>query len=61
MPWTQKDVSRHDKAARSPKRKRQWSKVANAILERTGDDVRAIRGADSVVKKSQFRRSRKRR
>lgn len=61
MPWTPADSKRHTKKAKSPKRQRQWRDVANSILERTGDDVRAIRGANSAVKKSQSKRSRKRR
>ena len=60
MPWGSKDASRHTKKAKSPKRKRQWADVANSILKRTGDDARAIRGADSAVKKSQSRRTKKR-
>lgn len=53
MPWTQKDSARHTKRAKSPKRKRQWSKVANSILERTGDEGRAVRGANAAVKKAE--------
>jgi uncharacterized protein YdaT len=60
MPWTARDASRHNKSVKSPKRKHQWSEVANSILDRTGDDARAIRGANSAVKKSQSKRSRKR-
>jgi hypothetical protein len=60
MPWKASDAAKHDLAAKSPKRKRQWAATANAILKRTGDDVRAIRGANSVVKKSQSRRTRRR-
>ena len=60
MPWAPKDASKHDKGAKSSKRKRQWADVANSILKRTGDDARAIRGADSAVKKSQSRRTKKR-
>lgn len=51
MPWKRKDAKRHTKKAKSPKRQRQWSHVANSILERTGDESRAIRGANSVIKK----------
>jgi hypothetical protein len=51
MPWTTKDAHNKTHRAKSPKSKRQWSKVANAILERTGDDARAIRGANSVIRK----------
>jgi hypothetical protein len=51
MPWSAKDAKRHSKKAKSPKRKRQWGHVANSILERTGDEARAVRGANSVIKK----------
>jgi hypothetical protein len=60
MPWTPREAAKHNRSVKSPKRKRQWSKVANSILERTGDDARAIRGANSAVKKSQSKRARKR-
>lgn len=61
MPWRAGDVSKHNKSVKSPKRRRQWRDVANSILARTGDEGRAIRGANSVVKKAQSKRSRKRR
>jgi uncharacterized protein YdaT len=61
MPWTARDVSRHNSHVKSPKRKKQWRDVANSILKRTGDDARAIRGANSVVKKAQAKRAGKRR
>lgn len=51
MPWTTRQVAKHNKKAKSPKRKRQWTKVANSILKRTGDEGRAIRGANAAVKK----------
>ena len=51
MPWGSKDAKRHTKKAKSSKGRRQWSHVANSILERTGDEGRAVRGASSVVKK----------
>jgi hypothetical protein len=60
MPWTPSQASRFTKKAKSPKRKRQFSKVANSVLARTGDDGAAIRAANSAVKKSQGKRSRKR-
>ena len=61
MPWTAKDATRHQKKAKSPKRKRQWAHVADSMLKRTGDDGAAIRAANAVVKKSQAKRTRKRR
>lgn len=53
MPWTSSDSARHTKKAKSPKRRRQWSKVANSILERTGDEGRAVRGANAAVNKAE--------
>jgi hypothetical protein len=61
MPWSPKDASRFTKKAKSPKRKRQWSHIADSMLSRTGDEGAAIRAANSVVKKSQSKRSRRRR
>ena len=60
MPWSIKDVSRHNRGVKSPKRKRQWAAMANAVLEKTGDDGRAIRIANSAVKKTSSKRTRKR-
>ncbi len=51
MPWTPKDATRHTKKAKSPKAKRQFAKVANKVLERTGDEGRAIKAANAAVKK----------
>lgn len=51
MPWSAKDATRFTKKARSPKAKRQFSHVANAVLAKTGDEGRAIRAANSAVAK----------
>jgi hypothetical protein len=51
MPWGASDATRHTKKAKSPKAKRQWSDVANSILAQTGDEARAVRGANAAVKK----------
>jgi hypothetical protein len=61
MPWTDKGASRHTKKAKSPKRKMQWRKVANSILARTGDEGRAVRGANAAVKKSTAKKHHKKR
>lgn len=60
MPWSPGDVSRHNRSIKSPKRKAQWSAIANSVLKSSGDDGKAIRIANGVVKKSQSRRTRKR-
>lgn len=52
MPWTSKDAKKHDKDADSPKKQKQWASVANSTLKKTGDEGRAVRAANSVVKPS---------
>lgn len=56
MPWTPKDAKKKTKKARSPKAQRQWAHVANGVLAKTGDDARAIREANAVVKRRKKRR-----
>lgn len=51
MPWTAADAKRHTKKANDAKKQRQWSHVANNILNRTGDEARAIRQANAVIAK----------
>jgi len=55
MPWVSKDASRHTKKAKSPTAKRQWRHVANSVLKSTGDEGRAIREANAVVKRRKKR------
>jgi len=63
MPWSPKDAKRHTRKATSAKKRRQFAHVANSILERTGDEGRAIRGANAAVAKKRRggRKSAKRR
>lgn len=49
MPWDKNDAKGKTKKADTPKRKRQWADVANNVLDRTGDEGRAIRSANAVV------------
>ena len=49
MPWKTSDVSKHNKGAKSAKRKRQWTEVANSVLKKTGNEGRAIREANAAV------------
>lgn len=60
MPWGPGDATRHTKKARSGKAKRQFAHVANSILQRTGDEGRAIRGANAAVAKRGRHRKKKR-
>lgn len=52
MPWTRNsEAAKHTHKAKSPKSKRQWRHVANSVLERTGDEGRAVRSANAVIRK----------
>jgi uncharacterized protein YdaT len=61
MPWTVKQVGKKTKKAKSAKRKRQWVKVANSVLKRTGDEGRAVREANGAVKKSSRKKLKRKR
>ena len=54
MPWKPTDAARHDKKAKSGVAKRKWSDVANGVLEKTGDEGRAVREANSVIRKREI-------
>lgn len=56
MPWTSSDAYSKTHKAKSDKAKRQWSDVANSMLERTGDEATAIKAANSVVAKRTYKR-----
>jgi len=52
MPWSANDgPSRHTKKAKSPAAKKQWAATANNVLERTGDEGKAVRIANAAVAK----------
>jgi hypothetical protein len=55
MPWDKGDARGHTKKANTPKKKRQWSDVANSVLQRTHDEGRAVREANAVVAKARGR------
>lgn len=55
MPWTPSDASKKTKKAKTPKAKRQWRDIANSVLAKSGDEARAIKTANSVVKKRRKR------
>lgn len=52
MPWSSGDAQKHTKKASTPKKKRQWSDVANSVLQRGGSEGSAIRQANAVVGRS---------
>lgn len=51
MPWKPGDATRHTKKARSKKSKRQWRDIADSVLAKTGDEGRAVREANAVIKR----------
>lgn len=50
MPWrSHADVARHNKkAARSKVGSKKWRAIANAVLERSGDEGKAVRIANAM-------------
>lgn len=56
MPWKPADAKDKTRKADTPKKKRQWAKVADSVLERTGDEGQAIRTANGVLKKQRRRK-----
>lgn len=58
MPWTASSgPKRHTKRANTPKKKRQWSHIANSALKRGASEGSAIRMANAVVKRKGKRKS----
>lgn len=51
MPWKPRDASAKTRKAKSPKAKRQWAHVADEVLAKTGDEGRAVREANAVIKR----------
>jgi hypothetical protein len=51
MPFTLASATAHTQKAATPAKKKQWSDTANAVMKKTGDDVKAIKIANAAVKK----------
>ena len=51
MPWIPSDAKKKTKKAKSKTSRRQWRDVANAVLTKTGNEGRAIREANAVIKR----------
>lgn len=49
MPWNPGDAFKHNHAASSPKKSALWSGTANAVLNDSGDEGKAIRIANAQV------------
>ena len=52
MPFAPKDATAHTKKAKSPKAKKQFAAVANAVLKKTGNEGKAVKVANAAVKKA---------
>ena len=50
MPWGPSDASAKTHEANTPRKKRRWADVADSVLRSTGDEGRAVREANAVVK-----------
>jgi hypothetical protein len=53
MPWAPDDAERHTHTATTWALKELWASVANECIERTGDEGRAIREANAVVRQAE--------
>jgi hypothetical protein len=60
MPYSSRDASSKTKKANSPRKKKQWSAVANSALRRGASEGSAIRQANAVVKRGKGKRKRTR-
>lgn len=52
MPWDSSTAHEHDRKANTPKKKSEWSKIANSVREKTGSDKLAVIEANGIIKKS---------
>ncbi len=50
MPWSPEEASKHKKGL-GKKGSKQWSSIANSVLQRTGDEGQAIRIASGALKR----------
>ena len=50
MPWDETDATRHTKKANTSRKKEVWAQVSNEVLNRTGNEGRAVREANFVVR-----------
>jgi len=51
MPWKASGAKRHTKKAKSQSQKRKWAATANSVLKQSGDEGKAVRIANAIVKR----------
>lgn len=49
MPWSEADAAHKTKHADTPAKRAKWARIANAVLEKDGDEGRAIRIANDAM------------
>ncbi len=54
MPWKPSQAHAHNKGINDPATARRWSKIANSMLQKSGDDAKALRVANGVIKESKM-------
>lgn len=52
MPWNPSDAPRFTKRATTQRRQRQWADIANATLDKSQDEGKAVRTANGVIRRS---------
>jgi hypothetical protein len=56
MPWRRNAQARKKtRRANTPKRQKRWRAIANRVLRETGDEARAVRTANGVLKRKSSR------
>lgn len=54
MPWEDEDASKKNHNVKTPEQQREWKDIANKIYKQTGDEGRAIREANGVLRKQRL-------
>ena len=50
MPWESTDAKKHTKKADTPEKQKKWARIANNVLNTTGNEGQAIRIANAGMK-----------
>lgn len=49
MPWTENDAHHKTRHANTARKRTKWANIANGVLEKSGDEGKAIRIANAAV------------
>ena len=50
MPWSPKDSMKHTKKANTEAKRKKWARIANGVLQESGDEGKAVRLANLAMK-----------